>query len=259
MVADRGVRMVKASARPDRNAVSTQERSFWEKLELQVNVNSCATHLVSRCVAMTVAICALGVSTRALEAQAPANRFYMSVAGGAGKSGPAQSLGEDQYTGPTVDLGLGMTMTTRGVIGLEAAGWQKDTPFGPSHSLFVNLTLIGYPFGSLLNNLYFQGGAGVGTASFPVHTTATTVTQMKISHPSLLIGLGYDIPIACPIWIAPFIQSYGTFGGHKLSGNTGPNVHESANAVLYHVGVSLKYVHPGPAGACRQRAPALTQ
>ena len=43
---------------------------------------------------------------------------------------------------------------------------------------------------------------------------------------------GYDIPVGCPMWIAPFFQTYGTFGGHSLNGSNLPKGQtESANAV----------------------------
>lgn len=236
-----------------------KERSFWEKSELKVNVNSCATHGPRRCVALTVALLVLLPATN-LVGQMPASRWFASLGGGYGKSGPAQSLGQDQFSGPAGDLTVGATLTSRGMIGLEVAGWQKDTPIGSSRSTFVTLTLIGHPFGSVLDNLFFQGGVGVGNASFPAHTSASTVTRLNVTLPSLQVALGFDIPIACPFWISPYVQSYGTFGGHRITTATvSPNNHESRNAVLFFAGFALKRVHPGPAGACTQRTPAITQ
>ena len=224
---------------------------------MQLNVRSLATHRSRWCVALGVAL--LSLSTNRLGAQTPGNHLFAAVGGGIGKSGPANSGGIDQYAGPTADIAVGVTLTTRGIIALEATGWRKDTPIGSSQSSFVTVTLMGYPFGSLLSNLYFQGGLGVGHGSFPFHTTTSTTTRIDVTHPALLVGAGYDIPVACPLWITPFFQSYGTFGGYKIKGLLGPNQHESANAVLFHAGISLKYFHPGPAGNCRQRAPALTE
>ena len=205
---------------------------------MQVNVRRFATRRSCWCVALSAVL--LSVSTAPLDAQAPGNRFFGSIGGGFGKSGPAQSLGQDQYSGPTGDIAIGAALTSRGIIGLDVSGWHKDTPFG-----------------SALNNLFLQGGLGVGNGSFPVHTTASTVTRMDVTHPALLVGAGYDIPIACPLWITPFFQSYGTFGGRRFTG-TDSFAHESANAILFHAGLALKFYHPGPAGSCRQRAPALT-
>lgn len=224
---------------------------------MQLNVSSFATHHSRWCVALAAVV--LSSAAAPLTAQTPGSRWFGSLGGGYGKSGPANSTGIDQYTGPTADIAVGVTLTTRGIIALEAAGWRKDTPIGSSQSTFVTVTLMGYPFGSILNNLYFQGGLGVGHGSFPFHTTTSTITRIDVTHPALLVGAGYDIPIACPVWITPFFQSYGTFGGYKIKGLLGPNQHESANAVLFHAGISLKYFHPGPAGNCRQRAPALTE
>ena len=224
---------------------------------MQVNVRSFAAHRSRWCVALGAAL--LSLSTAPLGAQTPGSRWFGSLGGGYGKSGPANSTGIDQYTGPTGDIALGTTLTTRGIIALEAAGWRKDTPIGSSQSTFVTVTLMGYPFGSLLSNLYFQGGLGVGHGAFPFHTTASTVTRLNVTHPALLVGAGYDIPVACPLWITPFFQSYGTFGGHRITGFVGPDQHESANAVMFHAGLALKFYHPGPSGSCRQRAPALTQ
>ena len=223
---------------------------------MQLNVRSFATHLYRWCVALTVVLLALGSTP--LAAQTPGSHWFASFGGGYGKSGPANSGGIDQYTGPTADIAIGATLTTRGIIALEAAGWRKDTPIGSSQSTFVTLTLMGYPFGSVLSNLYFQGGMGVGHGSFPFHTTASTITRLNVTHPALLVAAGYDIPVACPLWITPFFQSYGTFGGYRIQGLLGPNQRESANAVMFHAGLSLKFYHPGPAGSCRQRAPALT-
>ena len=224
---------------------------------MQVNVRIFATHRAGWCVALSAIL--LSLNTARVHAQVPAHRFFGSLGAGIGKSGPANSTGIDQYAGPTGDIALGAALTTRGVIALEAVGWRKDTPIGSSQSTFVTVNLMGYPFGSLLSNLYFQGGLGVGHGSFPFHTTTSTITRLNMTHPALLVGVGYDIPVACPLWITPFFQSYGTFGGYKIKGLLGPDQHESANAVLFHAGVSLKYYHPGPAGNCRQRAPALTQ
>jgi hypothetical protein len=224
---------------------------------LQVNVNSCATHRAGRCVALTVALCAMVFGARQLRAQTPGIRFFGAIGGGIGESGPAQSLGQDQYKGPTADVILGYALTTRGVAGIDVSGFHKDTPFGTSRTIFGTLTLLGYPFGSALSNLFFQGGLGVGNGNIPVNTGGSTVTQMNLTHPALLVALGYDIPIACPLWITPFFQSYGTFGGHRITSSG--NVHESANVVLYHGGFRLTYSHPGAAGQCRHRAPALTE
>ena len=224
---------------------------------MQVNVRRFATRRSCWCVALSAVL--LSVSTAPLAAQAPGNRFFGSIGGGFGKSGPAQSLGQDQYSGPTGDVAIGAALSSRGVIALDLSGWHKDTPFGSSRSVFGTVTLLAYPFGSALDNLFLQGGLGVGNGSFPVHTTASTVERIDVTHPALLVGAGYDIPIACPLWITPFFQSYGTFGGHRITGTLPSGAHESANAVLFHAGVSLKFYHPGPAGSCRQRAPALTQ
>ena len=224
---------------------------------MQVNENHRAVRRTSWCAAPLILL--LSVLSTTAPAQVPANRLFLSAGGGVGKSGPAQSLGQDQFTGPTIDVAAGASMTSRGVISLHASAWHKDTPIGSSRSLFVTVSLLGYPFGYVLNNLYFQGGLGVGNASFPVHTTSTgtTITQMNGTHPALLVGAGYDIPISCPVWIAPYFQSYGTFGGKRIVNQV--NLHESANAILYHVGLTLKFVHPGPSGNCRQRGPALTE
>jgi hypothetical protein len=223
---------------------------------LQVNVRRFATHRSRWCVALSVVL--LSLSRTHLAAQTPASRWFASLGGGYGKSGPAQSLGQDQYSGPTGDGMIGVALTSRGAIGLHVSGWHKDTPFGSSRSIFGTVSLLAYPFGSALDNLFFQGGLGVGNGSFPVHTTATTVTRINVTHPALLVGAGYDIPISCPLWITPFFQSYGTFGGRRFTG-TDSFAHESANAILFHAGLVLKFYHPGPAGSCRQRAPALTQ
>jgi len=191
--------------------------------------------------------------------QTPSSRFWGSAGGGVGHSGPANSTGLDQYTGPTIDLALGANLTSRGIIALEVAAWRKSTPIGSSRSTFVTLSLLGYPFGSLLDNLYFQGGLGVGNGSFPTLKTTTTPSRFNVTRPSLQIALGYDVPLACPIWITPFFQSYGTIGGRRITGTLPAGQHESANAVLFHAGVSLRYSHPGPAQDCRRRGPAMTQ
>jgi len=226
---------------------------------LQVNVGRSATRRASWFVARALVFATVLMTARTVDGQAPAKRLWASVGGGVGHSGPAQSLGQDQYTGPSGDIAVGAALSSRGLIGLEAAGWHKDTPIGSSRSVFVSLTLQGYPFGSILDNLYFQGGLGVGNGSFPTRQTTTTPTRLNITRPSLEVGIGYDVPIACPMWITPFFQSYGTIGGHRLTGPVAPGTHESANAILFHFGLALKYVHPGPAGDCRHRAPALTE
>jgi len=224
---------------------------------LQVNVISCVTHRVSRCVALTVALCAALFGARQSEAQTPGIRFFGAIGGGVGKSGPAQSLGQDQFSGPTADVILGYALTTRGVVGIDVAGFHKNTPFGTSRTVFGTVTLLGYPFGSVLSNLFLQGGVGVGNGNFPVHTSASVVSQTSLTHPALLVALGYDVPIVCPVWITPFFQSYGTFGGHRITSFA--NAHESANVILYHAGLRLTYSHPGAAGQCRPRAPALPE
>jgi hypothetical protein len=228
-------------------------------MNLHVNVRRSAMRR-SWYIAPVLACVAFAVCAQQLDAQTPANRFWMTIGGGVGKSGPSQSLGQDQYSGPSGDLALGATLTSRGLIGIEVAGWRRDTPIGPSRTTWVTLTLQGYPFGSALNNLYFQGGLGVGNAAIPIHFTQGVVSRLNVTRPSLQVALGYDIPIACPVWITPFFQSYDTFGGRRFIGpSPTPDVHESANAILFHAGLSLKFAHPGPKGDCRHRAPALTQ
>ena len=226
---------------------------------MQVNVISCATRLLSRCVALTVVIAALLLPASGASAQVPSNRFFGSLGGGYGKSGPANSSGIDQFTGPTVDLALGAALTSRGVIAVDFSGFSKTTAIGSSRSNFVTVALYGYPFGSALDNLFFQGGLGVGHGSFPVHV-GTSVTRINVTHPALLLGAGYDIPVGCPVWIAPFFQTYGTFGGHSLNGNNLPKgERESANAVMFHAGLAIKFYHPGAGGHCRERGNALGQ
>lgn len=212
--------------------------------------NSATRHLLARCVAL---IASTTILASVAAAQTPATRFWVSAGGGWGHSGPSNSTGQDQFSGPSGDFALGVAMTGRGVIGVEVAGWRQDTPIGSSRSEFATLTLLGYPFGSVLDNLYFQAGLGIGNASFPTVATTTTPSRLNVTRPALQIALGYDIPIVCPIWIAPFFQSYGTFGGRKISAPLGPNEHGSANAILFHAGVALRFSHPGPAGNCRSR------
>ena len=210
---------------------------------------------LSRRAKIFAVVASVWLFARGAEAQTPANRFWASLGGGFGHSGPANSTGLDQFSGPSGDIAFGATMTSRGLIGLEVAGWQKDTPIGSSRSTFLSLTLIGYPFGSILDNLYLQGGLGVGNASFPTQATTTTPTRLNVTHPSLQVGIGYDFPIACPLWITPFFQSYGTFGGHRFSGTPLP-ASESQNAILFHAGVLLRFARPG-VGECRSRGAAL--
>lgn len=183
----------------------------------------------------------------------PATRFWMSLGGGYGHSGPSNSTGNDQFSGLTGDAALGLALTGRGVIALEGSGFHKNTPIGSSTSAFGTLTLLGYPFGSGLDNLYFQAGVGVGLASFPTVDSTGTPSRLKVNRPALLIGLGFDIPVSCPVWIAPFFQSYGTFGGRRNTTNLGPNEHGSSNAILFHAGLALRFSHPGPSGDCRNR------
>lgn len=200
---------------------------------------------------MLIALATLGAQRAT--AQIPGNHFWGSLGGGFGHSGPANSTGQDQFSGPSGDAAVGVQMTARGVIAFEVAGWHKDTPIGSSRSVFASLTFIGYPFGSVLDNLYFQGGLGVGNGSFPTAQTTTTPSRLNMTRPALQIALGYDIPIACPMWIAPFFQSYGTFGGRRITTALGPSEHGSANAVLFHAGIALRFSHPGPTGNCRSR------
>ena len=202
--------------------------------------------------ARAAVIACVTIFASAAAAQTPAHRFWFSVGGGYGHSGPSNSTGNDQFSGLTGDVAIGAALTSRGVIALEATGWHQDTPIGWSRSIFASLTLLGYPFGSILDNLYFQGGLGVGNGSFPTQELTTSPSRLNVTRPSLQIGIGYDIPIACPVWIAPFFQSYGTFGGHKLGAPVAPN-EAKANAVLFHAGVSLRFAHPGRAGNCRSR------
>lgn len=221
---------------------------------MQVNVNDYATHRISRCVALTVVL-GLSALAQPLRGQKPANWFFASVGAGVGKSGPSSSLGVDQYSGPSGQASLGVTLTSRGVISLDVTGWRDNTPIGSSKSAFGTLSLRGYPFAVPLSSLFFQGGLGVGHGSFPTRTTAGTVMRLSVTHPALLIGVGYDVPLACPLWITPFFQSFGTFGGHRITQVPTPGEHESANAILFHLGVALKYSHPGVAGHCRERTP----
>src|SRR5206468_834806 len=98
--------------------------------------------------------------------------------------------------------------------------------------------------------LYFQVGIGVGHGSFPTATVTPTPSRIDVTRPAVLVGVGYDIPALCPLWIAPNVQVFNTLGGRRLQNGTA-----SANAVLYQVGVALKYFHPGPSGACTRRSP----
>jgi hypothetical protein len=251
--------MAAVSARRDIQFDELQ-RSFWEISKLQVNVINRATPLLSRCVALTVVIAALLSLASGASAQVPSNRFFGSLGGGYGKSGPASSLGQDQFAGPTADVAVGVALTSRGVIALDISGWSKDTPIGSSHSIFGTVSLYGYPFGSALTNLFFQGGLGVGHGSFPLHPGALT-THVDVTHPALLLGAGYDIPVACPVWITPFFQTYGTFGGHSIqyNGTQSKRETESANAVMFHAGLAVRFYHPGAGGHCRERGNALGQ
>jgi len=221
---------------------------------VQLNVIAARRPLSRRAarIAVLIALSSLGASTA--HAQTPANRFWGSLGGGYGHSGPANSTGLDQFSGPSGDAAIGVAMTGRGLIGIEVAGWRKDTPIGTAQSTFVSLTLIGYLFGSGLDNLYFQGGLGVGHGSFPTLQTTTTPSRLNVTRPSLQLGVGYDIPIACPVWIAPFFQSYGTLGGKRITGTLPSGEHESANAILFHAGITLRLAHPGPTGRCSTRS-----
>src|SRR5690348_16935870 len=90
---------------------------------LYVNVRGSAMRRPAWCAARILACVAIVIFAHTLEAQTPAKRFWLSAGAGYGKSGPAQSLGQDQFTGPTGDVALGATLTSRGLIGIEAASW----------------------------------------------------------------------------------------------------------------------------------------
>ena len=179
-------------------------------------------------------------------------RIWWNAGVGAGRSGPAQSGGGDQYDGISGDLAAGAVLTSRGLVGLDAAVWHRNTPIGSSQSTFVSVTFLGYPFLSFLDKLYLQGGLGVGIASFPTVVTTRTPSRLHITEPALQIGLGYDIPVACPLWITPFFQYLNTFGGHSIPQASSKQL-GSANAVLLHAGLALKFFRAGPPGACTRR------
>jgi hypothetical protein len=196
-------------------------------------------------VSRSLLACAIVIAARAT-AQVPANRLWASVGGGYGHSGAANSLGKDEFNGLTGDAAAGVMMTGRGVLAVEATGFRTDTPTGVSQSAFFSLTLLGYLFGSAVDHLYFQGGFGVGVASFPTVQTTAMPSRVRVTRPSLQVALGYDVPIACPVWATAFFQSYGTFGPRA-------GAQQNGNAVLFHGGIALRFAHPGPARDCRNR------
>ena len=184
-------------------------------------------------------------------AQAPAKRYWFSAGAAIGRSGPAQSLGQDQFDGPSAELGGGFAPTGRGLIGLTAVHWRRNTRIGPSNSTFVVATAAGYPFAHGLDNVYLQIGAGVGHGSFPTTQVIGAPLRMNVTRPALMVGLGYDIPASCPIWIGPSAQVFNTLGGRRVASGTGSGA--SANAVLFQLGLTMRFSHPGPSGACTRR------
>ena len=211
----------------------------------------------SRCFARGIALCGIVFVTRASSAQAPASRYWLNGGIGYGQSGPAQSNGVDQYRGTSADVAGGWTLSSRGLLGIEAALWHHDTPIGSSRTDFIVATIQAHPFGSVLDNLYFQGGIGLGSASLPTfQTTGNVSSRLTVTKLALQVGVGVDLPVSCPLWVTPFFQSYGTVGGRRLSQPT-PGQQSFANAILFHAGAALKYVHPGPRGACTQRSSVM--
>ncbi|HYX80790.1 MAG TPA: hypothetical protein VE714_00260 [Gemmatimonadales bacterium] len=209
-----------------------------------------------RYIARLLAFVGLLIGTRVADGQRPASRYWFAGGVGYGYAGPAQSNGNDQYKGISGELAWGLVLTSRGLVGLNVAGWHHDTPIGSSRSDFAVVTLLAHPFGSILDNLYFQGGIGVGVASMPTLVTTSGPSRLNVTKAALQVGLGFDIPVACPFWITPFFQSFGTVGGRRLA-QPAPGQTSFANAILFHFGAALKYYHPGPAGQCTRRSSAI--
>ncbi|HKO11613.1 MAG TPA: hypothetical protein VJV22_06580 [Acidobacteriaceae bacterium] len=194
-----------------------------------------------------------GSASPRIAVPASPTRLWLSGGAGFGRSGPSASNGVDQYGGMSIDLAAGARLTSRGYVALDATLWHRNLPNGSSRSSFFLVTLLGYPFNSFMNKLYFQAGVGMGHASFPTLHVTTNQSRLNITEPAVQIGVGYDIPVACPLWITPFVQSLDTFGGARRAPSANPLDFGSANAVLVHAGVAIRFFHAGPRGACTER------
>ena len=226
-------------------------------MEIQLHLPAITTCCGRLAHGLAVAVLLLQSSTAS--AQAQGTRYWLSGAIAIGRSGPAQSLGQDQYQGPGAELAGGIALTGRGLIGLTGAFWRQSTPIGSSRSAFVVASLTAYPFDRGLDDFYIEGGLGVGNGSFPTSRVTGGPSRIEVTRPALMVGLGYDMPLRCPLWIGPFAQIFNTVGGRRITVSGTDQSIATANAVLFQVGVSVRLFHPGPRGSCSRRGSPTVQ
>ena len=176
---------------------------------------------------------------------------WISVGGAFGHSGPANSAGHDRQNGHSLQAGVGVSLSPRLLAVLDASLWRTDGSIGSARSDFVTVSLLGYPFTSAVQHLYLHVGLGVGSASYPTRVVTIDSSRLTVTRPAFALGIGYDLPVFCPLWVTPFVQSLNTMGGRRSSRiKTGEG---SNGAVLLQIGASLRYHRTGSTAGCTSR------
>ena len=151
-----------------------------------------------------------------------------------------------------MNVTVGVLPSPRLALGIDAASLNQSTAIGVRRSTFVTIGAQGYPFARFLTNAYLQAGVGVGMGSFPTRTITVDSSRLKTTRPALRIGAGFDVPVACPLWITAHGELLNTVGGKHDNSRIRPG-YGTDNVVMLQFGATLNYYRTGPGRECNSR------
>lgn len=127
---------------------------------------------------------------------------------------------------------LGLTPSPPLLLGLEAAVWSRNRSSATVSASTLALLALWYP--SRTGGLFLKAGTGVMTYR------DNTVLDLSTVGGSVLLGAGYDIPVARRLSLTAFVQAIGTADAElrlhdvKIGENVTPNVAQFGLGLTWH-------------------------
>ena len=171
--------------------------------------------------------------------------FWMGVGGGWGSAGVTadQSVDEGRENSGVGYLRGGWALTNRLLLGGDLAVWTKTAAIERDTMMDLNIyhfsgTLTYYPSTS---GFFVKGGAGGAFMDAAVKVPGATTNLDLGKGFNVVVGAGFDIPIATHLAVTPAIDYWrGMLGDVKVAGFPGPVLSGwSHNVVAATVGITF--------------------
>ena len=181
---------------------------------------------------IVMAVCGLGLALvaapLAAQEESPRSGVWFTIGFGAGSVGvdcpDCGNLFPDRVSSLSGVLGIGWTVNSTLVLGLEGQGWVKNDDVLNRRLAALNLVALVYPSKSM--GLYLKGG--VGGVRVVVETPDLTNVAVGEGF-GWTIGAGWDFYLSRSVALTPYVMYLGSSGTTTTLNGAGINVNLNPN------------------------------